>query len=330
MENFAKEFTAKLEGLIPDEYLETVLRRLELFAADYEITKRETALVEYEPILPECYRAYMVSKKIEGLSEYTLQNYKRCLEEFLLQIRKPVTDIETNDIRVYLVKYQREHNVCNQTMNWHRVCIHTFFEWLRDEGYTDKNPCGRIKAIKFETKIREPLSGIEMEMVRAACQTPREQAIIETLYSTGCRVSELVGLSRADVDFKKGEVHLFGKGAKHRTSYINSRCEVTLKKYLFSRADDNPALFVSDRKPHDRLHKTGVERIVREIGERSEIGRRVYPHLIRHTTATDALEHGMNLQEVQMLLGHEKMDTTLIYTKICQDNIKYNHKRYIV
>ena len=135
---------------------------------------------------------------------------------------------------------------------------------------------------------------------------------------------------KTDVDFQKGEVYLFGKGNKHRTSYINAKAEVALKKYLFTRMDDNPALFVSERKPHQGLKKTSIEKIVREIGERSGIGRRVFPHLIRHTTSTDALRRGMTLPELQELLGHVKPETTMIYAKTCNENVKYNHKRYIV
>lgn len=196
--------------------------------------------------------------------------------------------------------------------------------------YISHNPCKQIHPIKYEAKLREPLTGVEMELIRDACQTRREKAIIETFYSTGCRVSELAILKKTDVDFRKGEVHLFGKGSKHRISYINAKAEVALKKYLFPRSDDCPALFVTDRSPVRALKKEGIESIVRKIGERSGIERRVYPHLIRHTTATDALERGMNVAEVQKILGHEKLDTTMIYAKVCQDNVKYDHKRYIV
>lgn len=140
----------------------------------------------------------------------------------------------------------------------------------------------------------------------------------------------MVNLDKANIDFAKSEIHLFGKGNKHRISYMNARSEVALKKYLFSRRDNNKALFVSSRKPHNRLKKTSIEKIVREIGERSGINRRLFPHLIRHTTATNALERGMNVAEVQKILGHEKLDTTMIYAKVCQENVKHDHKRYIV
>lgn len=215
-------------------------------------------------------------------------------------------------------------------MDGKRLVINTFFEWCRDEGYINKNPCKQIHPIKYEAKPREPLTGIELELVRDACKTYREKAIIETLYSTGCRVTELVRLKKTDVDFQKGEVYLFGKGNKQRTSYINAKAEVALKKYLFTRMDDNPALFVSERKPHQGLKKTSIEKIVREIGQRSGIGRRVFPHLIRHTTGTDALMRGMTLPELQELFGHVKPETTMIYAKTCRDNIKHNHQRCIV
>ena len=215
-------------------------------------------------------------------------------------------------------------------MDGKRLVINTFFEWCRDEGYINKNPCKQIHPIKYEAKPREPLTGIELGLVRDACKTYREKAIIETLYSTGCRVTELVRLKKTDVDFQKGEVYLFGKGNKHRTSYINAKAEVALKKYLFTRMDDTHALFVSERKPHQGLKKTSIEKIVREIGQRSGIGRRVFPHLIRHTTGTDALMRGMTLPELQELFGHVKPETTMIYAKTCRDNIKHNHQRCIV
>ena len=330
MENFAKEFMVKLDGKISESDMATILQELQVFASNYDIQKKETSLTAYEPQIPECYKAYMVSKKIEGLSKETLKTYDLYLKDFLLYIRKPVREITANDIRIYLFSYQRENGVSNRTMDGRRLVINTFLEWCRTERYIDWNPCSQIHPIKYESKPREPLTGIELELVRDACRTYREKAIIEVFYSTGCRVSEMVNLSKSDVDFVKGEVKLFGKGAKHRISYINARAEVSLKKYLFSRRDENPALFVSDRNPHDRLKKTAIEKVVREIGERSGIGRRVFPHLIRHTTATDALERGMNIAEVQKILGHEKMDTTMIYAKVCQENVKHDHKRYIV
>lgn len=269
-------------------------------------------------------------KKIEGLSNGSLKTYELYLKNFLLSIHKPLREITANDIRVYLYSYQQKRKIGNRSLDGHRLVLNTFFEWLSDEGYISNNPCKHIHPIKYEAKPREPLTAIEMELIRDACRTYREKAIVEMFYSTGCRVSELIRLKKSDIDFRKGEVYLFGKGNKHRTSYINARAEVALKKYLFTRTDDNDGLFVIDRKPYTPLKKTGIEKIVREIGERSGIGRRVYPHLIRHTTSTNLLEKGMSIAELQKMLGHEKVETTMIYAKVSQESIKYNHKRYMV
>lgn len=330
MENFAKDFMVRLDGKVSNEDMVTILQELQMFTSNYDIQKKETNIVLYDNQLPDCYKVYMVAKKLEGLSEGTLKTYDLYLKDFLMSVNKSISYINTDDIRIYLYNFQKTRHVGNRSLDGRRLVINTFFQWCTDEGYITQNPCRQIRPIKYESKLREPLTGIEMELIRDACRTYREKAIIELFYSTGCRVSELVTLNKDDIDFRKGEVHLFGKGNKHRLSYINAKAEVALKKYLFTRKDDNEALFVSERKPYNRIKKTGVEKIVREIGERSEVGRRVYPHLIRHTTATDALERGMNVAEVQKILGHEKLDTTMIYAKVCQENVKYDHKRYIV
>lgn len=247
-----------------------------------------------------------------------------------MNIEKPLNQITTNDIRVYLYNLQKRRSLSNHSLDERRLVINTFFEWCKNEEYISKNPCKQIQPIKYEIKPREPLEDIELELIRYGCKTCREKAIIELFYSTGCRVSEMVNLNKDDVNFKTGEVLLFGKGNKHRISYLNAKSEVALKKYLYSRSDDNEALIVSERKPYKRLSKTGVERIVRIIGERSNIGRNLYPHLIRHTTATNALKRGMGIAEVQSILGHEKIDTTMIYAKVSQENVKYNHRKYII
>lgn len=328
--NFASEFIVKLDGKIPEEELETILRELQVFSSDYDISKKETSLAEYSYHLPQCYKVYMVAKKIEGLSKGTLDTYALYLKDFLYTLGKPVDKITTNEIRVYLYEYQQKHKVTNRTLDGRRLVINTFFEWCYTEGYISTNPCRAVRPIHYEIKMVEPLTGVELELVRDACRTQREKALVEMFYSTGCRVSEMARLQKTDVDFRKGEVHLFGKGSKHRISYINAKAEVALKKYLLQRIDDNPSLFVSERKPYKPLAKEGIEAIIKKIGERSGIGRRVYPHLIRHTTATDALERGMNVAEVQKILGHEKLDTTMIYAKVCQENVKFDHKRFIV
>lgn len=329
-DTFAKEFILKLTGKLNNDDIKVVLQELEIYVNNFDIRDKCTDILSYEDIIPSCYKVYIISKRIEGLSEGTLKIYDLYLRDFFMYIEKPLDQITTNDIRVYLYNLQKRRNISNHSLDGKRVVIHTFLEWCKNEEYIKKNPCDQIQPIKYEEKPREPLSDIELELVRYSCVNLREKAIIELLYSTGCRVSEMVNLNKSDINFKTGEVFLLGKGNKHRTSYLNAKAEVYLKKYLQTRNDDNDALIVSERKPHQRLSKTGIERIVRIIGERSNIGRNLYPHLLRHTTATDALKRGMNITDVQAMLGHEKIDTTMIYTKISQDSVQYNHKKYII
>ncbi len=323
MDNFAREFMVHLNGKVPDSVMNVIFNELELYSTNYEIHKRGTAIAEYSPQIPICYESYMIAKKIEGLSKETLKTYHLCLKHFFYNINKSIEQLTANDIRGYLYNYQRIHNISNRTLDGFRLIINTFLEWCFEEGYIAKNPCKQIRPIKYEA--------IELELVRDACKDYREKAIVEVFYSTGCRVSEMVNLKISDINFVTGEVHLFGKGNKHRTSYLNAKAEVALKKYLKNqRMGDSDNLFVSSRKPYDGLKKPALELIVRNIGKRADIGRNVYPHLIRHTTATDALNRGMNVVEVQKILGHEKLDTTMIYAKISQDSVKFNHKLYVV
>lgn len=276
-------------------------QKLTIFVSDYEIEPRKTEIVPYEGYLPECYEIYFATRKIEGLSIRSLELYNMVLRDFFFQVNKQLTEITTNDIRVYLYQTQETRKISNATLDNRRVIIHTFLEWAANEGYIGSNPCRNIKAIKYERAQRKPLSGMELER-----------------------------LNITDVDFEQKDVHLFGKGDKHRTSCLNVRAELALKNYLATRNDDNPALFVSERAPHGRLKKPAIEKRVRQLGEMSKIGRRVYPHLIRHTTATDGLDRGMPIEEVQQFLGHVNINTTMVYAQVSRANLKRDHRRYIV
>lgn len=329
-ERFVKTFMTKLIGEISDDALKIVYQKLMVFVSDYEIAPRNTEIVPYEGYLPECYEIFFATRKIEGLSIRTLELYNMVLHNFFFQVNKNLREITTNDIRIYLYKTQETRKISNATLDNRRVIIQTFFEWAANEGYIGSNPCRNIKAIKHERAQRKPLSGMELERVRNACETLRDKAMIEMLYSTGCRVTELERLNITDVDFEQKDVHLFGKGDKHRTSCLNVRAELALKNYLATRNDDNPALFVSERAPHGRLKKPAIEKRVRQLGEMSKIGRRVYPHLIRHTTATDGLDRGMPIEEVQQFLGHVNINTTMVYAQVSRTNLKRDHRRCIV
>ena len=328
---FVKEFISKLDGKVDNDQLKTVLHELEIFVSNFDIKNRNTEIIPYDNnYIPNVYKVYYVSKKIEGMSPKSLDLYDLYLKDFFFMVQKKIEEITTNDIRLYLYTIQKQRNIGNRSLDSRRLILNAFFQWCTDEGYITKNICKCISPIKFEVKERQPLNDIELELVRDACNDARDKAIIEILYSTGCRVTELENLKISDVNLTTREVHLFGKGNKHRTSYLNARSKVALEKYLASRSDDCESLIVTKRKPCRVLRKSGIENIVRNIGKRSGINRPLYPHLLRHTTATDALDRGMNVAEVQKMLGHQKLDTTMIYAKASQENVKHNHKKYIV
>lgn len=333
MENFANEFISKLDGKISDEALRTVLQELQVFTSNYDISQRETHVVPYQSNVPDCYRVYMVAKKIEGMSPESMKTYNFYLTDFFEHINRPFEQVTTNDIRIYLYETQKRTGVSNRTLDGKRLVINTFMDWCWKEGYIPNNPCASIKPIKFEEKPREPLSNMELEIVRDACENYRDKAMIELFYSTGCRLSEMVNLKISDIDFASKEVHLFGKGSKHRTSYLNAKAEYMLKKYFeLERPKESisDSVFVIFRKPYNGMHKGAIYARVKAIQKRSGIERSLFPHLLRHTMATDALNRGMNVAEVKEILGHEKLDTTMIYAKISHDSVKFNHKRYIV
>ena len=333
MENFANEFVSKLDGKISDEALRTVLQELQVFTSNYDISQRETHVVPYQSNVPDCYRVYMVAKKIEGMSPESMKTYNFYLTDFFEHINRPFEQVTTNDIRIYLYETQKRTGVSNRTLDGKRLVINTFMDWCWKEGYIQNNPCASIKPIKFEKKPREPLSNMELEIVRDACENYRDKAMIELFYSTGCRLSEMVNLKISDIDFASKEVHLFGKGSKHRTSYLNAKAEYMLKKYFElerSKESISDSVFVIFRKPYNGMHKGAIYARVKAIQKRSGIERSLFPHLLRHTMATDALNRGMNVAEVKEILGHEKLDTTMIYAKISHDSVKFNHKRYIV
>ena len=329
-EKFVNGFMTKLYGEIPEEYLETVRNKLALYVNDFDISQRETAVVKYNGYLPDFYKTYIVSRKIEGLSKKTLELYNLYLDDFFFTVNKKVEDITANDIRVYLYTTQENRNISNRTLGSRRTAIHAFFEWAANEGYVNKNPCRSIKNIKYERIQKKPLSEMELERIRLTCQTVREKAMIEFLYSTGARVTEACIVKKSDVDFYKGEVVVLGKGNKHRKTYLNARSKLLLQQYLNSRDDESEYLFVSDRKPHQALKKEAIEKIVREIGRKSGLDRPLTPHLFRHTLATMLLQRGTPITEVQKILGHVNINTTTIYAKVSDEDAKTSHMKYAI
>ena len=320
-----------LNKYVDSDTLKIIDQELNIMLSDYEIEKRKTELTSYEYIIPETIKIYIVSKKIAGLSDKTLYLYKIVLEDFFHTVQKEPERISANDIRIYLYKYQKEHGTSNRTLDCRRTIICSYFGWMASEEYLDKNPAINITHIKYERIHKKPMSQLELEKIRLACKTKREKAIVEVLYSTGCRVSELERLNISDVNFELKEVYLYGKGDKHRTSYLNAKAEVALKDYLDTRTDDNPALFVYERRPYSRFKKSGIELMIRKIMERtSNVSTHVTPHVFRHTTASVAIDRGMNIVDVSKLLGHNRVETTMEYITTNSNSIKNNHHNYII
>lgn len=330
-EHFKNEFLVQIQDHFEQEQLRVIMNCLDVASCNYEFSKKQTDIIEYGSIVPELVKTYIVCKKIDGLSDQTLYNYHMHLKNFFAYTRKIPESITSNDIRVYLYKYQEVHGITNRSLDKIRQVISGFFQWAQDEEYILKNPAKSIHQIKYESKPRKELSQIELEYIRRACKTLRETAMIEVLYSTGCRVSELSVLKIADVDFVDKKVHLLGKGKKHRYSYLNAKAEVALKEYINSRKDCCEYLFVTEKKPIKNLNKEAIEKIVRNIAKRI-FGdqKKITPHIFRHTTATTAMKNGMPIQSIQIMLGHSRIDTTMIYAHTDESLVKYEHEKSVI
>lgn len=330
-EKLKNELLLMLNDYVDNDNLKSISVKLDLLLSDYDISLHKNEVIPYSYTAPETVKIYIVTKKIAGLSMKSLYLYNIVLNDFFNTVQKGQEKITANDIKVYLYKYQNEHNISNRTLDSRRTIICTYFAWLAAEDYIQKNPAINISPIKYERIHKKPMSQLDLEKVRKACNTKREKAIVEVLYSTGCRVSELEHLNISDVNFESKEVILFGKGNKHRISYLNAKSEVALRDYLNERNDDNEALFVYDRKPYDRLKKSGIELIIKKIMQRVDgVNVHVTPHVFRHTTATEGLNRGMSVVDVSKLLGHVRLETTMEYITTDSTLMKNSYQKSII
>ena len=243
-------------------------------------------------------------------------------------VEKPVREIETDNLREYLTGYQKEKNSSKVTIDNIRRILSSFFSWLEDEDYIIKSPVRRIHRVKSATTIKETYSDENLETMRDSCTELRDLALIDILASTGMRIGELVLLNRKDINFEERECVVFGKGSKERMVYFDARAKIHLQEYLNSRTDDNPALFVSLRAPYERMKIGGIEARLRGMGRNLGIAK-VHPHKFRRTLATMAIDKGMPIEQLQKLLGHKRIDTTLQYAMVKQSNVKIAHRKYI-
>ena len=271
---------------------------------------------------------YIAAKRVEGCSDKTLHYYEASITNALNSIQKPVRQITTDDLRIYLDTYQQRNNAGKVTIDNIRRVLSSFFSWLEDEDYILKSPVRRIHKVKTGKTVKETYSDEALEIMRDHAENIRDLAIIDLLASTGMRVGELVQLNRDDIDFENRECIVFGKGDKERKVYFDARAKIHLQNYVNSRSDDNPALFVTLLQPFNRLKISGVEIRLRELGRKLNIPK-VHPHKFRRTLATMAIDKGMPIEQVQHLLGHQSIDTTMVYAQVNQSNVKNSHRKYI-
>lgn len=276
----------------------------------------------------ELVKKFLAAKRIEGCSEKTLKYYQTTIEAMFNEIPKGARHIQTDDLRSYLTEYQSKNGSSRVTIDNIRRILSSFFSWLEDENYILKSPVRRIHKVKTTVSVKETYTDEELETLRDNCTELRDLAMIDMLASTGMRVGEMVLLNKADINFNERECVVFGKGDKERVVYFDARTKIHLQSYLTSRTDEDPALFVTIRAPHKRITIGGVETRLRKMEQDLNI-HKVHPHKFRRTLATMAIDKGMPIEQLQQLLGHQRIDTTLQYAMVKQSNVKMAHKKFL-
>ena len=322
---FINEVLKQLEGKVDEKQLKTIERTLFRCLKNKEIREKKVVLPKDNN---EALDFFIAAKKIEGCSIKSLNYYYTTLVKMLDKVNVIYFSITTEDIRTYLSDYQENSGVSKATIDNMRRIISSFFSWLENEDYIMKSPARRIRKVRVGKIVKEIYTEENIELMRQNCKNARDLAIIDMLYSTGMRVGELVRLNISDIDFENKECVVLGKGNKQRKVYFDAKTKIHLQQYLNSRKDTDPALFVSQLYPYNRLKISGVEIALRKIGEKLHISK-VHPHKFRRTLATKAIDKGMPIEQVQHLLGHTKIDTTLGYAMVDDENVKISHKKFL-
>lgn len=328
IEDILNDIVSEIKDVLSDKQLMQVSNSIKDVLAKYEINKKASNEERREKENTELLETFLSAKKIEGCSDKTIHYYQSSIGKLLKGLSKSIKEICTNDIRCYLADIQEKNDLSKVTIDNLRRIFSSFFSWLEDEDYIAKSPVRRIHKVRTDTLVKEVLSDENIETLRDNCNELRDLAMIDLLLSTGVRVGELVKMNREDIDFQERQCKVFGKGNKEREVYFNARTKIHLQRYLESRTDDNPALFVTLSKPHTRLTISGVEVRLRKMGKVVHIDK-VHPHKFRRTLATMAIDRGMPIEQVQKLLGHVRIDTTLHYAMVNQQNVKIAHRKFI-
>ncbi len=336
-EVFYSNLRTSLYDVIPTEYIQKVMDVVTQQMGKFDLKLKPTEIVVYDNGDADILKRFFIAKATEGLTENSLRAYRQTIGLSLSKIGKHIKDVETDDVRLLLASLRLEGKSAAY-QNFVRRSLSSFFGWITKEEFINKNPMLRIPNVREPKKVRQPFTEEELERLRQNADTVRNKAIIEFLYSTGCRVSEMCALNIEDVNFIDSEVMVLGKGKKYRMVYFSPRCKVILQEYLNQRTDTEKALFVSDysqmkggikKDKIERLRASGVEVMVRRIGNKANI-KDVHPHRFRRTAATLALKRGMKITDVQKMLGHSDIKTTTIYAISTDDEVKREHEKYLI
>lgn len=332
--HFKDELLTKLSILdISAGMLNLIMEQVEIVSYNYDIKEKETEIIPYEYGLPELAKKYLVTKSVEGLSKATLSNYQRCLTHFFDFIKKQPEDINEEDITMFLYWYKRRNSgkeISDRSLDKILDTLKSFFKWASNRRYISYNPTATIPPIKYSAKIQDHLDDIELEKVRRACVNKKETALVEFLFSTGCRIAEVANMKLSDINWADRTIMIFGKGKKYRIGFLNVKTCFALQDYLDNyRHGDSEYLFVSDRRPYSAMGKDGLEKIIRNISARTDIEKNVTPHVFRRSIATNLLNKGAAIQDIQKILGHSKLETTLKYAKVNMSHVQEVHRRFV-
>ena len=318
----------EMTPLLSREQLDTLQEVIRAQLSGYEVQKRETSLMRTDQNGMNYLQVFLDSFRHNGKSEGTIEQYRFHLSRMLSYVGKNVQEIEDDDLIDYMHKYKQIRKVSGRYLNNMRLVFNSFFRWLQRRKIILRNPVDGLEPVKYRQVVKKPLSPEELEKVRCACEQERDLAIVEFLYSSAVRVSELVRLNREDICWESDDVMVLGKGNKEREVYLNAKAHLHLKQYLAGRTDNNPALFVGVKTPHERLTRSGIEHILAGLGTAAGV-ENVHPHRFRRTAATDLLRMGMPIEQVQELLGHVKIETTRIYCTVTKEQVRASHRKYM-
>ena len=331
--SFVEGFCLKIQPFFEKQDIEKIKNILNTYSLNYNITPNFIDLKNENYQLPEAYYIYMAAKEQQGrMSEKSKEQYKMCLQDMLKYLSLPLEKITINHLRLYIQYISKNKKtgkpLSTETLNQRKSIIRSFFKWLYEEEYIQKDPSVRIRRQKSNVKPRQQYTDIDIEQIRRACKTNRDIAIVDLLISSGIRVSECVGLNIKDVDLNKREILVCGKGGKWRTVYIDAKTVVSIKNYINERKDNNEALFVSLRFPYNRLSTSGVRKRLHQLTQNSGV-EDIIPHRFRYTMATTAINRGMPIESIQNILGHSQLETTLHYAHVSDEKVRQDHQKYI-